>query len=472
MSDSLGLSIGMTNLVAARVGRPPVMRRAVLTLFSDRAPEVGMSRREPCAQSARCGADRLRRARRRPGPSGRRGRQRPPRRTRARRSPRRDGPHGGRRLTRRDRGARALGTRDGRGIARSPARQAEPGARRRACRARTGFRRRADRAAGRARTADGGVVALVDLGGSGTSITLADANANLAPIGETVRYADFSGDQIDQAVLNHVIAGIADANNADPAGTAAVGSLTRLRDESRQAKERLSAETATVVPVDLPGFQSDVRLTRTELENLIAGPLAGLLAAIEETLERNNIAPAEPCRGGYRRWRRGHPAGHPAAVRAIPRPGHHHAAVAAERGGGRGAARRPGPGRRRAHRAVGRGGHPDGYRAGGMGGGCRRARRRRVGSRRRPVGDVPRTGVVAGRRAAGGEPVPYTGADYSADVYSGPTDARPPVAFRPGRRTGLRGRAGTAALVQAPTDPVRRGGSRRAARDRRAWRSR
>ena len=32
----------------------------------------------------------------------------------------------------------------------------------------------------------------------------------------------------------------------------------------------------------------------------------------------------------------------------------------------------------------------------------------------------------------GTEPVPYTGEDYSADVYSGPTDARPPMAFAPG----------------------------------------
>ena len=42
MSDSLGLSIGMTNLVAARIGRAPVMRRSVLTFFNDRAPEVGL----------------------------------------------------------------------------------------------------------------------------------------------------------------------------------------------------------------------------------------------------------------------------------------------------------------------------------------------------------------------------------------------------------------------------------------------
>src|SRR5215217_9235637 len=47
MTDALGLSIGATNLVAARVGRPPVMRRAVLTLFPDRAPEVGAPAEDP-----------------------------------------------------------------------------------------------------------------------------------------------------------------------------------------------------------------------------------------------------------------------------------------------------------------------------------------------------------------------------------------------------------------------------------------
>src|SRR3954452_11094369 len=47
MNDSLGLSIGMTNLVAARMGRAPVMRRSVLTLFNDRAPEVGVPGQNP-----------------------------------------------------------------------------------------------------------------------------------------------------------------------------------------------------------------------------------------------------------------------------------------------------------------------------------------------------------------------------------------------------------------------------------------
>ena len=47
MSDSLGLSVGTTNLVAARDGRAPVVRRSVLTVFNDRAPEVGVPSENP-----------------------------------------------------------------------------------------------------------------------------------------------------------------------------------------------------------------------------------------------------------------------------------------------------------------------------------------------------------------------------------------------------------------------------------------
>ena len=396
-TEALGLSIGATNLVAARVGRPPVMRRAVLTLFADRAPEVGVAAENPALNQ--------------PGVvlTGFVERVGDPVPLVAE-----DGSsHRGERVLVEALDAMADTVGGGQPVAIAvPAHwgPATIGALRGALRDKPKLSPGGVPAAlipdslaalTALQAAPGlpaGVIALVDLGGSGTSITLADANTNLAPIGETVRYGEFSGDEIDQAVLNHVLAGVADANNADPAGTAAVGSLTRLRDESRQAKERLSAETATVVPVDLPGFRSDVRLTRTELDNLIAGPLSGLLAAIQETLQRNNIAPQQPRRRGNSRWWRGHPAGHPTTVRTVPRAGHHHAAVATECRGGRGAAGRPGSGRRRADRTVGRRRCPDGYRARGVGRGCRRSRGERVGRRRRPFGHVPRVGLVAGRR--------------------------------------------------------------------------
>ncbi len=134
------------------------------------------------------------------------------------------------------------------------------------------------------------MVALLDFGGGGTSITLADAASAFEPIEDTTRYTEFSGDQIDQALLNHVLEGITNAGGIDPAATAAVGSLTRLREECRDAKERLSAETVTELIAELPGYRSGIRVTRAELENLIAQPLSGVLTALENALERNRIS--------------------------------------------------------------------------------------------------------------------------------------------------------------------------------------
>jgi hypothetical protein len=292
MSDSLGLSIGMTNLVAARIGGPPVMRRSVLTLFNDRGPEVGVpieNRANPNVSNQGLVLSGFVERVGDPVPLVAA-----------------DGSaHVGERVLVEALEAMARTVGGGAPIAIAvPAHwgPATVGALRGALRAKPSLAPNGAPAAlipdslaalTALQTAPGlpssGVVALVDLGGSGTSVTLADAGSNFDQIGETVRYSDFSGDQIDQALLNHVVAGITEANNADPTGTLGLGSLARLRDEARQAKERLSAETATVVPAELPGFNSDIRVTRNELESLISEPLVGLLNTIEETLQRNNI---------------------------------------------------------------------------------------------------------------------------------------------------------------------------------------
>jgi actin-like ATPase involved in cell morphogenesis len=137
-----------------------------------------------------------------------------------------------------------------------------------------------------------GVVAVCDFGGSGTSITLVDATANYVRIGDTVRLGDFSGDLIDGAILRKVVAELGAAAQTDPSGTAMVGSLTRLREACKLAKHRLSADTAAAIAVDLPGQRTSIRLTRTELEQLLDEPLDGFLAALDDTLARNGVRPA------------------------------------------------------------------------------------------------------------------------------------------------------------------------------------
>jgi Hsp70 protein len=138
-----------------------------------------------------------------------------------------------------------------------------------------------------------GVVGLIDFGASGTSLTLADAGSGFAPVDETVRYLEFSGDQIDQLLLTYVVDGLTGAQGVDTAATAAVESLGRLRDDCRDAKERLSSESATEVDVELPMHSGRIRLTRSELDGQIADPLTGVIAAFQELLQRNRIGPAD-----------------------------------------------------------------------------------------------------------------------------------------------------------------------------------
>jgi hypothetical protein len=128
-----------------------------------------------------------------------------------------------------------------------------------------------------------GVVAVCDFGGSGTSITLVDAAAEYQPLAATVRYPDFSGDLIDQALLRAVLANTSSGDTVDPSGTSAIDSLSRLRAGCRSAKEQLSSSTVTTLS------DGDVRLTRNELDDAIRDSLNGFMAVLEETIRGNGI---------------------------------------------------------------------------------------------------------------------------------------------------------------------------------------
>ncbi|UGT93177.1 Hsp70 family protein [Mycobacterium ostraviense] len=138
-----------------------------------------------------------------------------------------------------------------------------------------------------------GIVAVCDFGGSGTSITLVDAAGDYQPVAETVRHRDFSGDLIDRALLTYVMSEMPATGSFDPSGTAAIGSLNRLRIECRNAKERLSHSTVTTLADELPGMHREIRLTRNEFDETIREALDGVAAVMEQTLARNGIHPAD-----------------------------------------------------------------------------------------------------------------------------------------------------------------------------------
>lgn len=133
-----------------------------------------------------------------------------------------------------------------------------------------------------------GTVAVCDFGGSGTNITLMDADGDYRALAPTVRHHDFSGDLIDQALLGVVVANMP-TTGAFPTGTAAIGSLSRLRSGCRVAKEQLSSSAATTLTNGLTGARGEIRLARHELDDAIRPALTGLLARLDETLARNGI---------------------------------------------------------------------------------------------------------------------------------------------------------------------------------------
>ncbi|OBJ71218.1 Hsp70 family protein, partial [Mycobacterium sp. 1274756.6] len=134
-----------------------------------------------------------------------------------------------------------------------------------------------------------GVVALCDFGGGGATFSLADAGAGFELLDKPLRYPQFSGDRIDEALLEHVLERVGQADDREPTGTTAVASLARLRDQCRLAKESLSELAATELTVALPTHQTQVTVTRGELEALVAEPLTGALEAFKAMLQRNRV---------------------------------------------------------------------------------------------------------------------------------------------------------------------------------------
>jgi hypothetical protein len=133
-----------------------------------------------------------------------------------------------------------------------------------------------------------GVVGLIDFGGSGTSATLVSIAGDFEPVSPTLRYEDFSGDEIDQALLLRVFEELGHGSGIDPDSTAAVGQLGQLSEQCREAKERLSTDTVAEFAAELGGRRCSMKLTRDELGDLIQDRLTSFIYAFDEMLARHH----------------------------------------------------------------------------------------------------------------------------------------------------------------------------------------
>ena len=128
---------------------------------------------------------------------------------------------------------------------------------------------------------------LCDVGAHSLDLTLATRRGADFGVVRSTRSTDFSGDHADRLLMGHVVALIQNANpDFDVDDPAHRGALTELAARCRSAKERLSQDTSAVVTVALPDIRRQIRVMRSEFEDVIRGSLTRAANTVARELER------------------------------------------------------------------------------------------------------------------------------------------------------------------------------------------
>jgi molecular chaperone DnaK len=145
------------------------------------------------------------------------------------------------------------------------------------------------------RVAPGEVVAVYDLGG-GTfdAAVLRNTGDGFELVGDPRGIEQLGGVYFDEAVFAWVTAHMSEAfATLDPDDPATMASVSRLRRECVEAKETLSWDTDTAIPVALPNQRTEIRLTRSEFEELIRPALGDTVDAMRRALSSADVEPDE-----------------------------------------------------------------------------------------------------------------------------------------------------------------------------------
>jgi molecular chaperone DnaK (HSP70) len=136
--------------------------------------------------------------------------------------------------------------------------------------------------------------AVYDLGGGTFDAAVVDTNARRARLlGTTEGIERFGGIDVDEAILAYVdqhLGGVLEGLDPDSAEDRAA--MAKLRRACVTAKEALSERTEATVPVELGTTTTELRLTRSELEQMVRAPLAETVEALRRALRTANVEPS------------------------------------------------------------------------------------------------------------------------------------------------------------------------------------
>ncbi|MFE6863245.1 Hsp70 family protein [Nocardia sp. NPDC057668] len=136
-----------------------------------------------------------------------------------------------------------------------------------------------------------GAMVVYDLGATGLTISIVRTGTFSGLLGEPLRDTTVAGAEFDLLTMRYVLAYAVGDRDFDPFDPLVEQELSALRVRCRNAKEILSKETATMVPVCLPEIGPvDVRLVRDEVEDLFRAPLLTSLALVCEAVRRAGLS--------------------------------------------------------------------------------------------------------------------------------------------------------------------------------------
>ncbi|MGE0300983.1 Hsp70 family protein [Pseudonocardia sp.] len=146
------------------------------------------------------------------------------------------------------------------------------------------------------RVEPGSTIAVYDLGGGtfDAAVVHKDTSAGFALVGRPEGLERLGGIDFDQAVFDHVRAGMPGVFDAlDDADPAVLAAVARVRRDCTEAKEALSADTEVSIPVLLPEARGSVRLHRSEFEQMIHSQVEDTVAALRRAIGSAGFTPEQ-----------------------------------------------------------------------------------------------------------------------------------------------------------------------------------
>ncbi|MBH0778867.1 Hsp70 family protein [Nocardia bovistercoris] len=134
-----------------------------------------------------------------------------------------------------------------------------------------------------------GAVLVYDLGASGLTLSVVRTGGRAPGPSPSLHNTDVAGAEFDLLTMRYVLANTLNGNEFDPFDPASERQLAALRDSCRKAKESLSINTSTVLPVRLGAEDRQIRLVRDELEELLRPPLLTSLDLVRDVVHRAGL---------------------------------------------------------------------------------------------------------------------------------------------------------------------------------------